>query len=399
MELLSPAGNMEKLKTALHFGADAVYLAGKRFGLRAFADNFDDAGLRDAVGLAHAEKKKVYVTLNVFAHNADFDGLEEYVRYLAAIGADAVIVSDLGILALVKKCAPNMEIHISTQANTTNKYAAKFYADYGVKRVVLARELALEEIRQIRDFLPPEMELEAFVHGAMCVSYSGRCLLSDFMAGRHSNHGECAQSCRWEYAVAEKTRGEYMPVDQDERGTYIFNSKDLNMIEHVPLLAAAGVYSLKIEGRVKSAYYVASVTKAYRRAIDLYESGKAYSLPNAVRDCLHKTSHRMFSTGFYFGDRGAQCYETSKALSDYDFCAVVVEPRRGGAVVEMRNRFRVGDELEVLSAGKDDEKKLTVRRMFSLDGESVADAMKVQQKLFIETDLALQCGDMLRKKI
>lgn len=399
MELLSPAGNTEKLKAALHFGADAVYLSGKKFGLRAASDNFDADELKSAVELVHKNGKKVYVALNILAHDADFDGMEEYVRYLDEIGADAVIVSDLGILSLVRKAAPSLAVHVSTQASVTNGYAAKFYADLGVARIVLARELSLDEIAAIREILPLEVELEAFVHGAMCISYSGRCLLSDYTTGRHANNGECAQSCRWEYAVAEKTRGEYMPVEQDGRGTYIFNSKDLNMIEHIPKLAAVGVHSLKIEGRVKSVYYVGSVTNAYRRALDIYESGKDYRLPKNVIDCLYKTSHRKFTTGFYFGEGGGQCYETAKPQSDYDFCGVVTEKRADGVIFEMRNRFGTGDMLEVLSSGCDDGKSFEVGEMKDADGNVVTDAKIVRQRLFIKTPFKLSAGDMFRKKI
>ena len=397
MELLSPAGNFEKLRAALHFGADAVYLSGKSYGLRAQAGNFDNDELKEAVELVHARGKKVYVTLNIMAHNADFIGLEEYVKYLDSLKVDAVLVSDLGILSLVRKCAPDLAVHVSTQASVTNKYAADFYADLGVKRIVLARELSLDEIKQIRNHLADEIELEAFVHGAMCISYSGRCLMSDFMTGRHANHGECAQSCRWEYAVAEKTRGEYMPVEEDGRGTYIFNSKDLNMIEYIPELYAAGVHSLKIEGRIKSAYYVASVTNAYRRALDIFYRGGEYRLPPEVTDCLLKTSHRRFTTGFYFGETDRQCYDTAKPDCDYDFCAVVLERRQGGALVEMRGRFKRGDTLEVLASGSSDGRKLAVGNMTDTLGNPVDDAYRVQQHLFLETSLPLEEGDMLRK--
>ena len=398
MELLSPAGNLEKLKSALHFGADAVYLAGKNYGLRSAADNFDADGLSGACALVHGAGKKVYVTLNILAHNSDFEGLADYIKYLDGIAVDGVIVSDLGIMTFVKKYAPSLNVHISTQASVTNKYAAKFYAEQGASRIVLARELSLPEIREIRDFIPSSVELEAFVHGAMCISYSGRCLMSDFMTGRHANHGECAQSCRWEYAVAEKTRGEYMPVEEDGRGTYIFNSKDMNMIEFLPELKAAGVHSLKIEGRIKSAYYVASVTNAYRRALDILEGGGKYVLPEAITDCLYKTSHRKFTTGFYFGEKDRQCYETAKPQCDYDFCGVVVANSEGGAVVEMRGRFARGDEHEVLSPSAVDGAVLKVGDMTDEKGAPVSDAYRVQQHLFVKTDLKLEVGDMLRKK-
>ena len=272
LELLAPAGNMEKLKVAFRYGADACYLGGKKFGLRAFADNFDKDELREAVNYAHDLGKKIYVTVNIVAHNNDFDGLDEYLCYLEKIGVDGVIVSDIGIITIAKTCAPKLDLHVSTQANITNKYAAKFYCDLGAKRLVLARELSLDEIKEIRDFIPNDVELEVFIHGAMCISYSGRCLLSKYLSERDGNRGACIQACRFEYTMCEKSRnGEEYTIQEDERGTYILNSKDLCMIEYIDKLVEAGVTSFKIEGRMKSPYYVATVVNAYRRAIDNFQ--------------------------------------------------------------------------------------------------------------------------------
>ena len=401
IELLAPAGNMEKLKTAVHFGCDAVYLAYKKFGLRAYADNFDENELRAAVEYCHERGKKVYVTLNIFAKNADFGTMSDIILLLRDAHADGVIVSDVGVMCMVKKYAPGLAIHLSTQANLTNKYAARFYCDMGVKRLIMSRELSLDEIKEIRDFIPDDVEIEAFVHGAMCISYSGRCLLSDYMTGRHSNSGECVQSCRWKYALMEESReGEYFPIEEDERGSYILNSKDLNMIRHIDKLAAAGINSFKIEGRVKTSYYVASVVGAYRRAIDLYYANPDdFSLPREISDDIEKPSHRRYCTGFYFGrDPDAQCYDTSKPKQTYEFTALVTGCFDGGAVVEMRNRFKSGDELEVMSPGINHNRLLKVTKMTDEDGNAVEDAMKVQQKIYLYTSLKLLPGDMLRKK-
>lgn len=397
IELLSPAGSMEKLMCALHFGADAVYLAGKNYGLRAAADNFDRGELEAAARLVHGLGKKMYVTVNIFAHDRDFDGLSEYLGYLEAIGADGVIVSDPGILATVRK-ETGLQIHLSTQANTTNKYAAAFWAELGVKRIVLARELSLDEIKEIRDALPPEIELEAFVHGAMCISYSGRCLLSDFTTGRHGNHGECAQACRWEYALCERTRAnEYFPIGEDGRGTYILNSKDLNMAPYIKELAGAGINSFKVEGRVKSPYYVAGVTNAYRRAIDEYlRTGENYVLPKNIERELELLSHRQYSTGFYFGGKGEQCYDTSKPEQKGIFAAIVTKEETDGFCVEMRNRFKVGDALEVISPDENNGKRIEVVEMRDEDGKSVTVADKVQQILHIKSPIRLHPYDILR---
>ena len=400
IELLAPAGNKEKLMCALHFGADAIYLAGKSYGLRAFADNFDWDELKSSAELIHSLGKKMYVTVNIFAHNRDFIGLCDYLRYLDTIGVDGVIVSDPGIVALVKKHT-NLNIHLSTQANTTNKYSAAFWAEMGVKRIVLARELSLDEIKEIREHLSPEIELEAFVHGAMCISYSGRCLLSDFTTGRHGNHGECAQSCRWEYAISERSRGgEYFPIGEDGRGTYILNSKDLNMAPYIKELVGAGITSLKIEGRIKSPYYVAGVVNAYRRAVDHYKAtGDSFVLPSAIERELELLSHRKYCTGFYFGQKGDQCYETSKPEQKGMFAAIVTDSADGGFYVEMRNRFKVGDRLEVVAPDQNNGLTVHITQMTDMSGEPVFDANKVQQKLFIKSDLKLKPYDVLRLNV
>ncbi|MBQ8882823.1 MAG: U32 family peptidase, partial [Clostridia bacterium] len=395
IELLAPAGNFERLETAIRYGADAVYLAYKKFGLRAFADNFDLNELKRAVDFCHQKGKKVYVTVNILAHERDFELLPEFLTELNKIKPDGAIVSDLGVATMVKKYAPLVELHLSTQANLTNKYSADAYVDFGFKRLVLARELSIPEIKAIRDHIPDEIELEAFVHGAMCISYSGRCLLSNFLTGRSGNNGECAQSCRWEYFITERQRpDEQLQISQDDRGTYILNSKDMNMIEHIDKLADAGVSSFKIEGRVKTSYYVASVVNAYRRAIDYYNKhGKPYNPPREIVDDLLKPSHRRYCTGFYLGDtQNNECYDTSKPKQNYDFIAVVTDTFNGGAVVEMRNRFKVGETLEVLSPNDYHNTQLTVEKLTDLNGEEVLDAMLVKQKLKLYTTVPLQVG-------
>ena len=400
IELLAPAGNLERLNTALYFGADAVYLAYKKYGLRAFADNFDEEELRKAIELVHAKGKKVYITINIFAHDKDFSALPEFLQYLNTLRPDGAIVSDLGVASMVKKYAPNVPLHLSTQANLTNKYSAQEYVNLGFKRLVLARELSIPEIKAIRDYIPSDIELEAFVHGAMCISYSGRCLLSNFLTGRSGNSGECAQSCRWEYFLREKSRDDELEIQQDERGSYILNSKDMNMLAHLDKLIEAGVTSLKIEGRVKTSYYVASVVNCYRRALDYYLKNKTLEgMPNELFSDIVKPSHRQYCTGFYLSDtKNNECYETSKPKQNYDFMAIVLKSEKDGAIIEMRNRFKIGDTLEVLSPNGYHNAKITVERMENEKGELVLDAYLVRQKLKLYTDLPLQAGDILRKE-
>lgn len=398
-ELLSPAGNMEKLKIAFKYGADACYLAGKSFGLRAFSGNFDENELADAVNLAHSLNKKIYVTVNIVAHNNDFDGLDKYLMFLENINVDAIIVSDIGIMELAKKVAPKLDIHVSTQANVTNKYTAKFYVDLGVKRIVLARELSITEIKEIKEYLPKDVEIETFVHGAMCISYSGRCLLSNYLSGRDSNRGACIQACRFEYSICEKTRkGEHYDIQEDDRGTYILNSKDLCMIEYLDQLIDAGVTSFKIEGRMKSPYYVATITNAYRRAIDDLKNGKPFD-----KTCINeveKTSHRRYTTGFYFGSKDKEYIKDSMPIQSSEFMAVVKEDANNGyATIEQRNRFKRGDKLEVLSPNDTFNQIIEVGEMLDDKGNLVEDASLVQQTLKLKTTLNLKEGDILRKSI
>lgn len=399
LELLSPAGNMEKLKTAFRFGADACYMAGKKFGLRAFSGNFEEDELKEATDYAHSLKKKIYITVNIVAHNEDFDGLKEYLIYLQDIKVDGIIVSDIGIMNIAREFAPNLDIHVSTQANVTNKYTAKFYCDLGVKRLVLARELSIDEIKEIREYIPKDVEIETFVHGAMCISYSGRCLLSNYLTNRDSNRGACVQACRFEYSICEKSRqGEHYDIQEDERGTYILNSKDLCMIRYIDELVKAGVTSFKIEGRMKSPYYVATVTNAYRRAIDGYLSGK--QLDESLVEELEKTSHRRYTTGFYFGAKDKEYLPSSMPIQTHEFMAIVrVDWEDGYSLIEQRNRFKVGDILEVLSPNETFNHQIKVVEMLDEKGNVVEDASKVQQILRLKTDIKLKDGDILRKKI
>lgn len=390
VELLAPAGTFLKLKTAFKFGADAVYFAGKKFGLRAFAGNFEDNEIEEAVKYAHSLNKKVYITVNILAHEADFDGLKDYILYLDKIGVDALIVADVGIIKLIRDIAPNLDIHVSTQANVTNSYSVKFFKDLGVKRIVLARELSITEIKKIHEEVP-DIELEAFVHGAMCISYSGRCLLSNYFTGRDSNRGACVQACRWEYTITEKSRqGQQFPIEEDERGTYILNSKDLCMIKHLKELEEAGVCSFKIEGRMKSEYYVACTVNAYKRALN----GEDIDVSE-----LEKSSHRLFTTGFYFGEKDKECFESSSPVQTHEFMALVLEDEKDGYVkIEQRNRFKVGDSLEVLSPDENFNKIIVVTEIKNLKGELIDDAKKVQEMLLLKTDLHLKEGDILRAK-
>ena len=396
IELLAPAGTKEKLITAFNFGADACYFAGTKYGLRAYSGNFNDDELRESIEYAHSLGKKCYITVNIVAHNKDFNGLKEYIEYLYNIHADAVIVSDVGIIKLIREVAPNLNIHVSTQANVTNKYAAKFYCDLGVTRIVLARELSLAEIKEIRDFIPENVELEAFVHGAMCISYSGRCLLSNFLTGRDGNCGACVQACRWEYAISEIHRpNEYLPITEDEHGTYILNSKDINMLNYLKQLHEAGVVSFKVEGRMKSAYYVATVINAYRRVID-----NNFKVTKELNEELNKTSHRKYTTAFYFGEENKEDLSSSGYTQTHEFMAIVLEDsKNGSALIEQRNRFKVGDTLEVLSPTNSFNKQIKVEHMVDEKGEEVTDALKVQQKLYLKTSVMLTKGDILRRKI
>ncbi len=392
-ELLAPAGSFDKMKAAIYFGADAVYLGGKGFSLRSFAENFTESEMKQAIGYAHERGKKVYVTANIFAKNADFSKLSDYFEFLYDAGADAVLVTDVGVLSLVKKVVPKLPLHISTQANTTNRYAAKFWQEQGAERVVLARELSLAEIAEIHAYCPG-LELEAFVHGAMCISYSGRCLLSNYLAGRDSNRGACVQACRWRYRVrAEGGQGGECDVEEDERGTYIFNSKDLNMLGYLSELERAGVSSFKIEGRMKSVYYLATVVNAYRRVMD-----GTIGLDVAQEE-LRKAAHRDYTIGYAMGDNAETVnYTDSQEAGTREYVADVLE---GGEVplVQMRNRFRLGDELEILSPSNMFNQRFYVKDMKDEAGHAVEDAKFVMQKLRLQTPYALSAGDILRKVV
>ncbi len=403
VELLAPAGNLEKLKMAIIYGADAVYLGGEEFGLRANADNFTRDQLIEALDFAHIRGKKVYVTMNIIPHNDDFPGMPNYIRTLTELGVDAIILSDPGVYALVKEISPNMEIHLSTQANNTNYMSAKFWYDHGVKRIVLARELSINEMGEIRKNIPSDLELEIFIHGAMCISYSGRCLLSNYMTGRDSNRGLCAHPCRWQYHLVEEKRpGEYFPVYENERGTFIFNSRDLCMIEYLPQIINAGVTSLKIEGRMKSAYYVATVVKAYRQALDsYYEMGSNYKFDTKWLEEVSKASHREFTTGFYFEKPSSetQIYHTSSYIRDYDFIGLVLEydSNTGIAKIEQRNRMFVGEEIEVVNP-EGGFFVQTIDSMKNIDGEAIESAPHPQMIVYMPMKQAVVQYAMLRKK-
>lgn len=399
-ELLAPAGNLEKLKTAINFGADAVYLGGSKLNLRAFADNFTDNQLREGIEYAHKRGKRVFVTVNVFPHNEDLVGIEDYLKQLYELGADAILVSDPGIIMTAKEVVPNLELHLSTQANNVNWKSAIFWHDQGIKRIVLARELSLKEISDIRYHLPESCEIEAFVHGAMCMSYSGRCVLSNYMTGRDANRGQCAQPCRYKYYLMEEKRpGEYFPVFEDDRGAYILNSKDLCMIEHIPELVKSGINSFKIEGRMKSSYYVATVVKAYRRAIDAYfENPGSYKFKKVWLDDLMKASHRVYYTGFYFGNPGKQIYETSSYIRNYDIVGIVkdYDSITERAVVEQRNKVLDGDEVEVLRP-KGDEFCVRLCDMRNEEDEKIKSAPVAQMIFTAKVNDKMEKGDMLLK--
>lgn len=401
-ELLAPAGNLEKLKMALLYGADAVYLGGKAFGLRAFGGNFDEEELKEGVAFAHALKKKVYVTVNIFPHNSDLPELPAYLKRLDKIGVDAVLVADIGVFMMARQVAPQLEVHISTQANNTNWAAVNAWKDLGAARVVLAREMSLAEITEIREKC--SVELEMFVHGAMCISYSGRCLMSNYFTGRDANRGSCAQPCRWKYNLVEEKRpGEYFPVEEDERGTYIFNSKDMCLLPHIGEVIESGVDSLKIEGRMKSVHYAASVVKAYREAIDSYcENPKAFKVQASWIEELEKVSHRAYTTGFYFNKptEDDQIYGNSSYLQTSDFVGLVYsyDEKTGYATVEQRNNMKCGQEIEVFQPeGKAFRQK--IETMFDEDEQAIETAPHAQQIVKIKMDQPVKPYSILRRDV
>lgn len=400
-ELLIPASSLEVLKTAVIFGADAVYIGGEAFGLRAKAKNFGPGEMKEGITFAHEYGVKVYVTTNISAHNYDLEEAAKYFRELSEIGPDALIISDPGMFTLAKENCPDMELHISTQANNTNYLTYDFWYKQGAKRVVSARELSLKEIREIRDHIPEDMEIESFIHGAMCMAYSGRCLLSNYMTGRDANRGECTHACRWKYSIVEEKRpGEYMPVYEDEQGTYIFNSKDLCMIEYIPEMLAAGIDSLKIEGRMKTALYVATVARTYRKALDDYlESEEKYRANMEwYKAEIGKCTYRQFTTGFYFGktDENSQIYDNNTYVNEYIYLGTVGEiDDRGYARIEQRNKFCKGDTIELMKPdGRNVETK--VRAIYNEAGEEVESAPHPKQVLFLDLDARVDQYDILR---
>lgn len=401
-ELLAPAGNMEKLKMALIYGADAVYLGGKAFGLRAFGGNFDYDELKEAVDFAHKLGRKVYVTVNIFPHNNDMEKLPEYLAYLNEIRVDAMLIADLGIFTLAKKYAPDTDIHISTQANNTNWVTVNTWADMGASRVVLAREMSLGEIRTIREKCP--VELEMFVHGAMCISYSGRCLMSNYMTGRDANRGSCAQACRWKYALVEEKRpGQYFPIEEDDRGTYFFNSKDMCLLPHIGDVIDSGVDSLKIEGRMKSVHYAASIVKAYRAAIDSYcEAPEHFELKQEWIDELGKVSHRQYTTGFYYNKptEDDQIYGTTSYEQTSDFVGLVLsyDEATGYAMVEQRNNMKKGQEIEVFQPNLPGY-RMILDEMYNDEGELIDVAPHPQQLVKMKMAQPVEPYTILRRDI
>lgn len=399
-ELLAPAGNMEKLHMALLYGADAVYLGGKMFGLRAFASNFSLAEMDEAVAFAHSLHKKVYVTVNIFAHNEDINNLPDYLRNLQAIGVDALLISDFGVWSVARETIPEMPLHVSTQANTTNWAAVKAWENLGASRVVLARELSFTEMKEIGS--KTEVELEAFVHGAMCISYSGRCWLSSYLTGRDGNRGACAQVCRWEFNLTEKNRpGEVYDVAGDEQGTYIMNSKDLCLLPYLLQLMEAGICSFKIEGRMKSAHYAASVVSVYRRAIDAcWRDPQHYTVKQEWLDELEKVSHRPYTTGFALGkpDATAQVYTTSSYLQTHEFVGLVRDWDNGRLTVEQRNHMKEGETLEVFCPDGS-LRTLVLKEMRNQDGEPIVAAQHPQMVFTCRAAESIPESSILRRKI
>lgn len=403
LDLLIPASSLEVLKIAVIYGADAVYIGGEAFGLRAKAKNFTLEEMKEGIEFAHAHDCKVYVTANILAHNYDLDGARQYFKELKQIGPDALIISDPGMFTIAKEELPDIDIHISTQANNTNYMTYQFWWKQGAKRVVSARELSLNEIKQIREHIPDEMEIETFMHGAMCISYSGRCLLSSFMAGRDANRGACTHPCRWKYSIVEESRpGEYMPVYENERGTYIFNSKDLCMIEHIPEMLNAGIDSFKIEGRMKTALYVATVARTYRLAIDEFiqdENLYKKRIP-FYKSEISKCTYRQYTTGFFFGkpDENTQIYDTNTYIKEYTYLGIVGEQNAQGLYhIEQRNKFSVGETIEVMRPNGDNI-LVTVKRITDERGVDMESAPHPKQQLYIDLGVKLEQYDVLRRK-
>lgn len=402
-ELLAPAGDLEKLKVAILYGANAVYIGGEHFGLRAKAKNFTIDEMKEGINFAHCHNSKVYVTANIIAHNEDFHGMGEYFKTLEQIGADAILVADPGVFQVAKEYVPNMQIHLSTQANNTNYKSANFWYSLGIKRIVVARELSLEEIKQISQNINDDMEIEAFIHGAMCISYSGRCLLSNYMTNRDANRGECSHPCRWKYYLVEEKRpNEYIPVIENERGTYIYNSKDLCMINHIPDLIDAGIKSFKLEGRMKTAFYVGTVVKAYREAIDDY-----YNNPEIYKTKLDyyiqevsKASHREYTTGFYYGKPSGneQIYTNNSYIRTCEFIGTVLDydSETKIATIEQRNKFSVGEQIEIMQPKG--YFKYTIENIEDENGNKIESAPHPKQIVKMKIDSTVNKFDMLRRE-
>lgn len=401
-ELLVPAGSLEVLKVAVTFGADAVYIGGEAFGLRAKAKNFTPEEMKEGIDFAHAHGVKVYVTANILAHNNDLADAAAYFTELSALKPDALIIADPGLFMIAKDVCPEIDIHVSTQANNCNYGTFLFWHEQGASRVVTARELSLKEIGEIRKHIPESMEIETFVHGAMCISYSGRCLLSAYMTGRSANEGACTHPCRWKYAVVEEKRpGEYFPVEENERGTYIFNSKDLCMIEHIPDLIEAGIDSFKIEGRMKTALYVATVARTYRKAIDDYLADPALYEKNLpwYREQISRCTYRQFTTGFFYGkpDQESQIYDSNTYIREYTYLGIVGEVKDGLCVIEQRNKFTVGETIEIMKPDGENI-EVTVRAIYNEDGESMESAPHPKQKLYVDLGVKADIFDILRRQ-
>ena len=401
-ELLAPAGDLEKLKMAIIYGADAVYLGGEQFGLRKASKNFTIDEIKEGIEFAHSRRKKIYITMNIVPHNEDLEGLEDYSTELYELNVDGVIVSDPGVFSVINRTVPNLPIHLSTQASVTNYETIMFWYNLGISRIVLARELSFKEIKEITSKVPKDLEIETFVHGAMCISYSGRCLLSNYMIGRDANMGDCAHACRWKYNLVEEKRpGEYFPIFEDEEGTFIFNSKDLAMIEYIPELINSGIKSFKIEGRVKSSYYVATVIRSYRMAIDEYfKDPKNYNFNEEWVNEIKKASHRDFTTGFYFNKptEEDQVYTSSSYIRKYDYVGLVLDYDEANkiATIEQRNRMFVGDKIEIFGPNKDYFTQ-TIETMWDEEGKEIEVAPHPQQIIKMKMDKLVESWDIIRK--
>ena len=403
IELLIPAGSLEVLRVAVDYGADAVYIGGEAFGLRAKAHNFTLDEMREGCDYCHSHNAKLYVTVNIFAHNADLPGVRQYLEQLKTVPVDALIISDPAIFTMAREILPQMELHVSTQANNTNYGIYRFWYGLGAKRVVSARELSLEELKEIRSNIPDDMEIESFIHGAMCISYSGRCLLSNFLTGRDANQGACTHPCRWQYSVVEEKRpGEYFPVEEDDRGTYIFNSKDLCMIEHIPELVEAGIDSFKIEGRMKTALYVATVARTYRKAIDDYRKDEQLYRDHLdyYREEIGKCTYRQFTTGFYFGKPGPdeQVYDSNEYVKEYTYIGTIEDvDEQGYAHFIQRNKFAVGETVEAMQFDGTNL-SLTVQEIWNEKGEAVLSAPHPKEPLTVDLGAKLEKGMILRRR-